>query len=77
MDQYCFVYKMPTKIGVSGSPLFFKDDQDFKIIGIHSANFKFKGEVVKASLKLRSGNFEFMKENFTQLYYSYDCSSKY
>ena len=66
---------MPVISETSGSPLLKSDDEDYKIIGIHAKDIErvIKSRSVCATLKLRSEIFEYMKKNFTQLCYYYNC----
>jgi V8-like Glu-specific endopeptidase len=74
VDKYFFVFDMPVTKGVSGSPVFRGDDEDFKIVSAHTKNIDKLITSFHASLKLRTEIFENMKENITQLCYSWDCS---
>ena len=68
---------MPVTKGVSGGPVFCKDDEDFKIVAVHAKDIKPLINNFKASLKLRSEIYEYIKIKFTQLYYQWNCSRKY
>ena len=65
---------MPVTKGVSGSPVFCRDDEDYKIVSVHTKNIEKLISSFHVSLKLRAEIFEYMQENFTQLYYEWDCS---
>ena len=73
VDKYYFVLEMPVKSGTSGSPLFKSDDEDYKIIGIHAKDIEGLITSFYASLKLRREILIYMQENFTQLYYEWNC----
>ena len=72
-DKYYFITKMPTKIGVSGSPLIMKDDKNAQIIGLHAISIK---DFVDnhAAIKLREEIFEEISSNLKTTFHSYDCS---
>ena len=64
---------MPTKIGVSGSPLIMKDDKNAQVIGLHAMSInEFKDN--RAAIKLREEIFEEIGNNFKTTLHSYDCS---
>ena len=57
MDKYYFVFDMPVTKGVSGSPVFSRDDEDYKIVGVHTKNIEKLIRSFHASLKLRTEMF--------------------
>ena len=58
MDEYYFIFGMPITTGVSGSPVFRGDDEDFKIVSAHTKNIDQLITSFHASLKLRTEIFE-------------------
>ena len=73
VDKYYLVFDMPVTKGVSGSPVFSKDDEEYKIVAIHAKDIKPLIKNFKASLRLTNEIFEYMNKNFTQLCYKWDC----
>ena len=67
---------MPLTKGVSGSPVFCKDDKNYKIVAVHAKDINPLIKDFKASLKLTNKIFEYMKKNFIELYYKWNCSCK-
>ena len=65
---------MPVTKGVSGNPVFPKDDEDYKIVAVHAKDINPLIKDFEASLKLTNEIFEYMKKNFTQLYFYWNCS---
>ena len=74
MDKYYFVFNMPVTKGVSGSPVICKDDEEFKIVGLHAKNMERLIKTYHASLKLRVEIIDDVKENFNYLCYMWNGS---
>ena len=58
MDKYYFIFDMPVTTGVSGSPFFRGDDEDFKIVSVHTKKIDKLITSFHAFLKLRTEIFE-------------------